>query len=202
MKRIVFFFLLALVTINIDAQSATQARQILDKTTAIVGRKGGAQANFTVSSAKIGSASGSIAIKGAKFHARTAKAIVWYNGKTQWSYLKSTNEVNVSTPTEAQRMRMNPYTFMSMYKNGYTLSSTKQGANYQVHMVAQNKQRSVQEVYLTINAKTYYPSAIKMREGKTWTTITIRNFQAKNLPNSTFVFNAKDYPTAEVVDLR
>lgn len=202
MKKIVLFILLALVTTTIPAQTATKARQILDKTTAIVGRKGGASADFTVSSKKIGSTSGTIAIKGNKFHARTPKAIVWYNGKTQWSYLKSTNEVNVSTPTEAQRMRMNPYTFMSMYKNGYKLSSSKEGGNYVVRMVALNKQRTVQEVYLTINAKTYYPSSIKMREGKTWTAITIRNFRAKNQPNSVFTFNAKDYPTAEVVDLR
>lgn len=202
MKRIAMFMLVALLTITTSAQTATQARKILDKTTALVGRKGGAKAHFTVSSAKIGSASGSIALKGNMFHARTGKAIVWYNGKTQWSYLKSTNEVNVSTPTEAQRMRMNPYTFMSMYKKGYTLSSTKKGNSYQVHMVAQNKHRSVQEVYLIINARSYYPSQIKMREGKTWTTITISNFQAKNLPNSTFTFHAKDYPTAEVIDLR
>ncbi len=29
------------------------------------------------------------------------QAIVWYNGKTQWTYMKKTNEVNVSNPTQA-----------------------------------------------------------------------------------------------------
>ena len=50
---------------------------------------------------------------------RTAKATVWFNGKTQWSYMPSTNEVNVSTPNEVQQAAMNPYTFINMYKSGY-----------------------------------------------------------------------------------
>lgn len=202
MKKLVFITLMLLTIVGASAQNATQARKVLDKTAAIVGNKGGASANFKVQGAKIGTASGSISIKGNKFHARTANAIVWFDGKTQWSYLKQTNEVNVSTPTEAQRMRMNPYTFITMYKNGYTLGMTTKGANYQVHLTAQNKQRSVQEVYLTINKATYKPSVIKMREGGQWTTITISNFQPKTLSDNIFKFNAKDFPKAEVVDLR
>ena len=84
--------------------NASQARKVLDKTASIVGRKGGASASFKISSAKIGSTQGTIYVKGNKFHARTPQAIVWFNGKTQWTYMKSTDEVNVSTPNEAQQM--------------------------------------------------------------------------------------------------
>lgn len=202
MKKTILLTLLLLTTICISAQNSTEARKILDKTASVIGRKGGASASFKISSAKIGSTSGTIAIKGNKFHARTPQAIVWFNGKTQWSYMKSTDEVNVSTPTEAQQMAMNPYKFINMYKQGYTLSMTKNGQNYNVHLVAQNKQRTVQEMYILIHAKTYTPSQVKMREGQTWTTITISAFQAKNQSDAVFVFNAKDFPTAEVVDLR
>lgn len=202
MKKTLLLLLLAVMTIAMNAQSNSQAKSILDKTAAVVGRSGGAEANFVISSAKIGSQSGTIAIKGSMFQARTPKAIVWYNGKTQWSYLKLTNEVNISTPTEAKRMSMNPYTFLSMYKSGYTLSSTKSGNNYVVHMVAQNKSRSVQEAYITINKKTYTPSAVKMRQGNDWTTITISGFKATNQPDSKFTFNSKDFPKADVIDLR
>lgn len=202
MKKIFFIALLSILTICIHAQNAAEARKVLDKTAAVVGRKGGAQANFTASSPKIGSQSGTIAIKGNMFQARTPKAIVWYNGKTQWSYMKLTNEVNISNPTEAKRMSMNPYTFISMYKNGYNLGLTKSGSNYIVHMTAQNKQRSVQEVYITINKHSYSPSQIRMRQGNTWTKIAVSNFKAVNQPNSKFTFNAKEFPHADVIDLR
>lgn len=202
MKRIALITMMLALMLGISAQTASEARKVLDKTAAMVGSRGGATASFKIASPKIGAATGTISVKGNKFQAQAGNAIVWYNGKTQWSYLKSTNEVNVTTPTEAQRMRMNPYTFITMYKSGYNLAMKQQGANYQVHMTAQNKQRTVQEVYLTISRTTYKPSVIKMREGQTWTTITITNFQTKNLPNSLFTFNAKDFPKAEVVDLR
>lgn len=203
MKKIFLLSLFTLFTVLAPAQTARQAMKVLDKTAAVVGRKGGAEADFTASGSKIGSQSGTIAIKGNMFQARTPKAIVWYNGKTQWSYLKMTNEVNISTPTEAKRMSMNPYTFLSMYKSGYNLSMVSKSGNYVVHMTAQNNKRSVQEVYITINKYSYTPSLIRMRQGaNNWTSITVRNFKASNQPNSKFSFNAKDFPKADVIDLR
>lgn len=125
MKKLCLLSLMLISTLCLSAQDAVLARKILDKTAAVVGRAGGASASFSISNAKIGSKAGTIAIKGTKFHARTPKAIVWFDGKTQWSYLKLTNEVNISTPTEAKRMSMNPYTFITMYKNGYNLGVNK-----------------------------------------------------------------------------
>jgi hypothetical protein len=89
-----------------------------------------------------------------------------------------------------------------MYKHGYKMGMTKKGANYVIHLTATNRQRSVSEMYLTVNARTYQPSVVKMREGNTWSTITISNFKAKNLPTGMFTFRAKDFPKAEVIDLR
>ena len=161
-------------------KNASEARKILDKTASVVSRKGGASASFKISSPNIGSTKGTIAIKGKKFHARTPQAIVWFDGKTQWSYMKSTEEVNV-----------------------YSLSTTGNDRNfYNVRLVAQTKARSAQELYIKINKKTYTPTQVKMREGATWTTIDITGFQAKDQSDATFVFNAKDFPKAEIIDLR
>ena len=199
LKRMLLISLCALCSMVTFAQTA---QQVLDKTAAIISRKGGACANFSMSSSKYGSASGSIAIKGNKFNARTPQAIVWFDGKTQWSYMKKTNEVNVSKPTQAQQMSMNPYTFINIYKTGYNMSMKTIGKNYEVHLIAHNQKRSIAEMYITINKESYVPSQVKMRQGNNWSTITISNFQAKNIPNSTFVFKSKDFPSAEIVDLR
>lgn len=199
MKKILALAFVAMMSIGAMAQTA---QQVLDKTAAVIGNKGGASANFKMSSSKYGSASGSIAIKGNKFNARTPQAIVWFNGKTQWTYLKKTNEVNVSNPTQAQQMSMNPYTFINIYKTGYKSSLKTAGSNYVVHLVADNQKRSVAEMYITINKKTHIPSVVKMRQGNTWSTITVSNFRAKSVSNSTFNFNSKECPGAEVIDLR
>lgn len=193
---------LALALACAPGSRAQTARQVLDKTAAVVGRRGGASANFSISSAQYGHTSGSLAIKGRKFFARTPKAMVWFDGKTQWSYMRSTNEVNVSTPTQAQQMSMNPYTFINIYKTGYTSKLTTQGNNFVVHLVAGNQKRTVQELYITIARATYVPTQVRMRQGKVWTTISVSNFKAQNQPDRTFTFHAKDFPQAEVVDLR
>ena len=199
MKKIISIAFMALMSLCTFAQTA---QQVLDKTASVIGNKSGASANFQMSSPKYGSASGTIAIKGNKFSAHTDKATVWYNGKTQWTYMKSTNEVNVSNPTQAQQMSMNPYTFINIYKTGYTATMKTAGNNYEVRLVAQNQKRTVQELVITIDKKSYVPSKIRMRQGKGWTDISVSNFKAKSIPNSTFTFNSKDYPKAEIVDLR
>lgn len=194
--------LATMLALNCFSQTNSKAMTILNKTAKIVGRSGGASADFTFSNAKMGTTSGSIAIKGNKFNARTPQAIVWFNGKTQWTYMKKTDEVNISTPTQAQQMSMNPYTFLNIYKTGYNLSVDESGNNYEVHLVAQNKQRTIQELYITINKKSYIPSKVKMRQHSGWNNITISNFKAQNQSNNIFVFNSKDFPKAEIVDLR
>lgn len=179
-----------------------QARAILDKTSKVIGHKSGVSASFTLNNPTTGNVSGTIAVKGGKFNARTPQAIVWFNGKTQWTYMKKTQEVNVTTPTQAQQMSMNPYTFINLYKTGYNMTLTQNAQSYEVHLTAQNKKRTVQELYISINKKSYVPSRIKMRQNSTWSTITVSNFKAKNQPNSLFTFNQKDFPQAEVIDLR
>ena len=184
------------------AQTGNQAKQILDKTASVLSRKGGASASFQLSNAKMGKVSGTIAIKGNKFHAATPQAIVWFNGKTQWTYLKKTEEVNVTTPTQAQQMMMNPYTFINIYKTGYVMTASTASNSYEVHLKAQNNKRTIQEMYITVDKKTYVPLTVKMRQQKAWTTISISNFKGVNQPASLFVFNSKEFPGAEVVDLR
>lgn len=190
-------------TLNANAQNTSaQARKILEKTSHVIGRPGGISASFSLHHPTNGTINGSIAIKGNKFNARTSQAIVWFNGKTQWTYMKKNDEVNVTTPTLAQQQMMNPYTFINIYKKGYTLSSKNLGSSNEVHLVAQTNKQSIQEMYVTINKKSFTPSKIRMKHGGKWYNITIGDFSTKNQPNSLFTFNSKEFPTAEVIDLR
>lgn len=179
--------------------NAQTAKQVLDKTAAVVSNKSGAQASFTIKGNNINT-SGTIAIKGKKFHATTPQTTIWFDGKTQWTYMKKNDEVNVSNPTEAELAAINPYNFIYMYKNGYTSTMTKKGSNYEVHLTASKK--SISELYIVVDQKTYVPSQIRLKQQKGWTTIDIKNFKKANLADGAFRFNSKDFPTAEVIDLR
>ena len=193
---------LALIFVLTTAMSvnAQTTKEVLDKTAATVSNQGGAQANFTISGQSM-NASGTIAIKGKKFHATTAQATIWFDGKTQWTYMKNNDEVNIANPTESQLAAINPYNFIYMYKKGYNYTMEKKNGNFVVHLTANGK-KSIQEMYLTIGQKSYTPSQVRYKTAKGWTTIEIRNFKAANLADGMFRFNSKDFPKAEIIDLR
>ncbi len=198
--KVISFLLFYLFTFSpITAQTA---RQVLDKTAAVLTAKQGAQASFTIKGQQL-STSGTIAIKGRKFHVTTPQAIVWYDGKTQWTYLKKNDEVNIATPTAEEQQSINPYTFIYLYKNGYTSTMSKKGKNYEVRLKAtETRKGGIQELVLTIDAKNSVPSQIRMRQKKDWVTITLSHFKQISLSDGLFRFNSKDFPNAEVIDLR
>ena len=176
------------------------AKEVLDKTASIVAAKSGAKASFSIKGDQM-NASGSIAIKGRKFQATTPQATIWFDGKTQWTYLKKNEEVNVANPSEAELAAINPYNFIYMYKKGYSYSMEKKNGSFIVHLTA-NAKRGIQEMFITINQKSYIPSQIRMRQQKGWTTINISGFTQSKLSDGMFRFNSKDFPNAEVIDLR
>ncbi len=199
MNRIAITFVTLLMSVS--ASFGQSAKEVLDKAAAAVSNKSGVTASFTLKGGQMND-KGTISIKGKKFHATTPDAIIWFDGKTQWTYVKKNDEVNVSNPKESQLQSLNPYNFIYMYKKGYSYTLTKKGASYEVHLKATDKQKSVQEMYLLINSKTYIPSQIRVKHSKGWNTIDVSNFKKANLPDATFRFNSKDFPQAEVIDLR
>ncbi len=201
-KNIITLAIATLMAMTAGAQTAAKAKSILDKTAAIVSNKGGASADFKISGGKTGTMSGRIFIKGNKFKATTPEASMWFNGTTQWTYMSNTEEVNVSTPTESQQAQMNPYKFITLYKAGYALSSKTLKGQYEVHLTSTDNKRPIKEMFITINSKTYQPTQVRMLQGGKWTTISISHFKSENLSDATFTFNPKQYPDAEIIDLR
>ena len=198
MKKICFLFLTALFSTVTMAQDA---KSVLDKAAANITVKEGVKANFTMTGG-IGNASGTILIKGKKFHATTSKATVWFDGKTMWTYMKDNEEVNVSNPTEAQLQTINPYNFINLYKNGYTYTMNTAGTNYVIHLTSNSADRKIKELFISVNKKSYEPMQVKMLQGKKWTTFDITSIKKEKIADSQFRFNSKDFPKAEIIDLR
>ena len=203
--------LIALLIFSISASFAQNSpRSVLDKASATLNGSG-VTASFSINvfngTKLLGSSNGSISIKGNKFYASTSQNIIWFDGKTEWTYVKRNDEVNVNNPTEAQLQSMNPYRFISLYKKGFSLSMSdtklRGGSAYSVHLKAQNKNSEIQEMYIVVNKSNYQPMSVRMRKGdKQWYSISISNLQDKALNDNIFRFNHSDFPKAEIIDLR
>ena len=198
MKRLCFLITTVLLCTTTFAQTA---KSVLDKAAANISVKSGVQASFKMSGS-MGTTSGTIAVKGKKFHATTPQAIVWFDGKTQWTYMKNNDEVNVTTPTEAQLQAINPYNFINLYKNGYMATLNKSGKDYVVHLTASSKDKKIREMFISVNKSSYHPTQVKLLQGTKWTIFDITDLKKQNIPDTQFRFNAKDFPQSEVIDLR
>ena len=201
MKR----FLLSLLLIfhlSLITSTAQTAKEVLDKCAATVSAKDGVKADFTMSSAQYGSASGNIAVKGQMFCAQTSVATMWFDGKTLWTYMAKNDEVSVTTPTATRLQTLNPYNFINLYKQGFKYTMTKSDKTFNVHLTAKDKNRGVQEMFITVDKASYHPTEVKLLQKQKWTTFTISNLKVTKLSDDAFRFNSKDFPSAEVIDLR
>ena len=195
------FAIIMMLLLSVGAQ-AESAKRILDKAATTVSNPGGVQAHFQMISKQFGTTEGEIAVKGNKFHATTPDATIWFDGKTQWTYMKGNDEVNISNPTEAQLQAINPYNFINIYKKGYKLEAKKVEHFYEVHLIPTDKNRKIQEMYIVVDETSYHPTHVKMKQKDKWSTIVISRLKTASLTDDLFKFNSKDFPQAEIIDLR
>ena len=199
MRKIsLFAFTLLMLFCTTTAIAADNGKKILDKASEKIAISKGFTANFSISGGKLNN-SGTISVKGDKFCARVSNAIMWYDGKTQWVYNKKSEEVNVSHPNASAQQSMNPYNVLTLYKKGYTITSSNAASGTQVHLVGKGK--SISEMYILVD-KNYNIKEVKFLQKGTWVTIHISNLKNQTLDNSVFTFNAKEFPQAEIIDMR
>lgn len=184
--------------------AAEKASDILDRTAKKFSSAPSISAYYTISSAN-GTSSGEMLFAGQKFHIKSPELLTWYDGTTQWSYLPSENEVNISEPTAEELQSVNPFTIISTFKRGYTAKVVKTDKSVKViTLTAQSKKAEIQSATLTINASTMLPSRIdlKMLSGQKATITITRLSIGKQVNINAFRFPAKKYPGVETVDLR
>lgn len=213
MKQIIISIWIALLTLPVFAQQQMQAKVVLDKTAATFEKAGGIRAEFNVTvfnkSRMGGQSAGVIELKGEKFVLKTDDGITWFDGKTQWSYLRSSDEVNISNLTGTELQGLNPYALLQIYRHGfdYKIGSLKNFGGkpvYEVVLTATDKKRDLSRIVLYVSKETYQPLFIMMEQrDKSRSEITVTGYQTGlKYADGMFVFDKKQYPHAEVIDLR
>lgn len=215
MRKYFFSVLIGLLSLPVIAQQQqSQAKAVLDKTAEAFRKAGGVKADFTVKAVTNGLAegaeSGIIQLKGEKFVLKTSDIVTWFDGKTQWSYVAKNDEVNVSNPTQEELQQINPYTFLYMYQKGFSYklgaARTFSGkAVWEVILTAKDKKQELERIVLYVTKDAYEPLYIllQQRGQQTRNEITVTDYQTRqNYADRIFTFDRKQYPSAEIIDLR
>ena len=205
MKRI--GILMVALVLGLSSMTAQEATKILYKTAATLKAAKSVKIGFTLEADGGGNTAGNtgyIKLSGQKFVVNMGGTITWFDGKTMWSYVKKNEEVNVTTPTAAEVAKMNPYAFLSFYKKGYTAKMGKSTAKEHEVVLTGSEGSAYEQVVMRVNKATNEPTYLKTTSAKGVVTVIRCNSLVKNqkYTDATFRFNKKNYPKAEVVDLR
>lgn len=204
MKRFVLYIIgVCFACLPMSAQ-LNRAEAILERTVTAFQEAGGIKATFTVSFDGTPISYGSISLLGEKFVLEVGDTKIWFDGCTQWTYLMSADEVTISKPTLAELQSINPYAWLSFYKEGYKVSLTSEdNACYHIQMDAEAGQQ-MKSMALAIKRGANLPlwvSISQQQGGKL--EIKIDSYLTKQrFSDNFFVFDAKKYPSAEQIDLR
>ena len=182
------------------------ARDILQRAAETFRRSGGVSASFAIHSPE-GNSTGFIRLKGEKFVLEAGGMTTWFDGRTQWTYLPESDEVNISVPTDEELQTLNPYAWLSLYDRGYDvkLLPAESAGQYKIEMVARSTEAQVSRVVLWLERFALQPVkfALTLSGSVEPTVITVRDYRTRlAYTDALFVFDPREYPTAEVIDLR
>ena len=207
MKRLILLLNVCMLAWTSMAQQL-DAKSLLDKAVTNLRANEGIQASVTITALEEDETDATICLKGDKFVMETESMKVWFDGTSQWTYLKANEEVTVTTPTVEELQLLNPYALLSSYQTGYNLALIGNHQNksfYDVQLKAKDNAQPFQIVVLTLNKKNLHPIRAKMKpQGATnEIAVTITAYHTKKqYLDSYFQFKATDYPLVEVIDLR
>lgn len=218
MKKIYTLLLLTGCVPIIMAQNAVKndpdAKKVLDGVSAKFRTFKTAKATFTykvenAAGKALSTKNGSVYMKGTKYRVLIVGQEIFCDGSNIWTYDKSANEVTITKfDTEAnaltpQKLFTNFYDKDFLYKlNGEKKQGTK--IIQEIEMTPTDKTKAFHKVYVYVNKanKTITGTRVLEKSGSRY------NYTVNTLtPNTTiadsyFVFDAKNYPGVEVVDLR
>ncbi len=203
MKKLIFILSLLFVSAGAWAQKDAEAKKILDKASAAFAKAGGVEIGFSVKGGQ--NMSGTLKVKGNKLVLSSGTTTTWYDGKTQWTYMKDTEEVNISNPSPKQLQQINPQVWLNSYKKGFNYKyNGLSGKTYKVTLTPEASNQGVKSITLIVNSDTYAPSQVIMTtpSGQSSTIVVSSYRTGQNYNESTFRFNPLLYPNAEVIDLR
>jgi len=201
MKRLVS--VICTILIAMSTYAAWDAKSVLDKAAAEFRKCPSVNVTFEVAAGG-DIDNGSIILQGNKLYTRLTNTTTWFDGKTMWSYVKDNDEVNVTEPKPAQLAKMNPYAFIDLYKSGYDIEfGTNTKEYFEVVLTSTNTKNSIQKAIIRIDRFNYQPKYIMMGGSKADIEIKVTSYKkGKKQADSVFRFNKKNYPNADIIDLR
>lgn len=204
------------ITLNTTAQATNDpaAKKILDGVSEKFKTFKTVKATFTYktenSAGKILSTkSGTVLMKGTKYKVTIVGQEIFCDGANLWTYDKSANEVTI-TKLDANSNTLTPQKlFTNFYDKDFTYKlngEKKQGAKIiqEIEMTPTDKSKPFSKVYVFVDkaGKTLTGTKVVETGGNRYVNTVNTLTPNATIDDKQFVFDAKNYPGVEVIDLR
>ena len=152
--------------------------------------------------------SGTIVLNGTKFQFVLNNQTVMSDGASTWTFLKESNEVQISESKSVEGA-ISPTSIFTMYEKGFKtkyIGDKKEngGTVQQIELTPDDTKKNYFKILLSIDKAGQFVKEAKIYEKSgAILTYSIVKFTPNSAVNDNmFVFDAKKYPGVEVIDLR
>lgn len=191
-------------------KSDPDAKKILDAVSAKFKSFKSVQSNFTLkienaANKLIDSKKGTVYMKGTKYRIKVAGQDIFCDGSNVWTVDPASKEITLTKLDPSNNTITPQKLFTNFYDKDflYKLNSDAKGVQ-EVELTPIDKSKLFHKVIVFINKATQTISSTKIFEkaGNRYT-YNVSSMNTKSvIPDATFVFNQKNYPGMELVDLR
>jgi outer membrane lipoprotein carrier protein len=210
-KFLIFFFLFIGVQLSMG-QAKKNSEEILKQVSESTKTYSTIKVHFTYNmdnpSAKVHeSESGVLLVKGDNYRLDIAGQRVISDSKTSYTYITDANEVQINS-VEDNENALTPNKLLTSYGEDYKSrlvnEITRDGRTQYIIELKPTTQKSFTTVELSIDKELYriMRIAIQDNSGNTFTYLVNKFETNVAVKEADFIFNAKDYPGVEVIDMR
>lgn len=147
---------------------------------------------------------GKLIQQGERFRLEYGSVIATYAQGTLYVYDAQEETLTLSSPSSDELIQINPLYFVQSRAKGFNSKLTGQSsASSSVTFTPQSK-ASIKEVTVLFSAKTNLPEEVNLR-GQDGSRVSIKTSNLRGISarkGTDFVLDAKQYPNAELIDLR
>ncbi|HNW53677.1 MAG TPA: outer membrane lipoprotein carrier protein LolA [Bacteroidales bacterium] len=209
MKKLLFLVIVAVLNVAAFAQTDKKATAILDEVSVKTKAYKTIKVEFTYAmdnaKQKIHDKfKGTLLSKGDKYKLTAAGQDVISDGKTVWTYLKDTKEVQINNVGEDDDA-FTPTKLLSGYNKDFKSKFIEEKGNEQfIELYPLKKGKSFTKVQLTIdkNKKQISKFVIYDRNGSTFTYLVDKFVTDQPIADNVFTFNKAEHPGVEINDMR
>ena len=189
--------------------------EILDQVAAKTEKYSGLKLDFTMyvenlHNAKRDSYKGSAVYKSGYYKMDIMGQIVFSDGKTNWTYLKDAEEINITANTENEAFMTNPKAILKDYKTKYKVNfiADKFEDNHPllefdfIPKQIENKKYSKITIRLEKAKKQIYSVRYVGKDGVSYLIVINKMLENPTIQDSEVKYSDSLFPNAEVIDMR